>query len=148
MSKNIELASGAITTADTITIELLEPARGKPAVVAIHWPTHPTVCTPALLDAVIAASTRVLTNAVLELARLKKGKGAMRMSNDNPMSDDSVAFLDAINMIDASSRQDHETFEKILKLYEGRYEHLAWTLGQFAGDILSATRRDHPEGEL
>jgi hypothetical protein len=72
MSESIELAAGKIN-GDDLTIELITLAHGKPAKVTIHWPAHATVCTPASLSAVIALATRVLSNAVLELARLQNG---------------------------------------------------------------------------
>lgn len=75
MSKQITLASGQITPSprNTITVELVEPTHGKPATVTITWPTRPTVTTPAALAVLVATATRVPSNAVLELARLRNG---------------------------------------------------------------------------
>jgi len=45
MSQITQLASGAITAADTITVELIE-ADETPAVVIVRWPVKPTVLHP------------------------------------------------------------------------------------------------------
>ena len=45
MSKITELASSTINGADSITIELVEPA-DMPAIVRITWPSQPTVMGP------------------------------------------------------------------------------------------------------
>ena len=47
---------------------------GQPPIVAITWPTKPTVTTPAQLDAVVAAAMRVLSNSVIELAAIRVWK--------------------------------------------------------------------------
>lgn len=72
MNEPIELAAGKINDHE-LRIELIEPTRGQPAKVTIHWPATPTMTTPASLSATIATATRVLSNAVLELARLRNG---------------------------------------------------------------------------
>jgi hypothetical protein len=48
VSQITQLASGAITAVDTITIELVE-ADETPAVVIVRWPDKPTVLAPATL---------------------------------------------------------------------------------------------------
>ena len=45
MSQITQLASGAITAADTITVELIE-ADETPAVVIVRWPVKPIVLHP------------------------------------------------------------------------------------------------------
>ena len=73
MPKPIQLAAGKIND-DDLTIELVEPARGQPAKAVIRWPARPTVVNPASLDAVIALAMRVLSNGMIELARLRNGR--------------------------------------------------------------------------
>jgi hypothetical protein len=58
MSKRTDLASRAINGNTPLRVELIEPHRGKPPVIAIDWPPTPTVCEPAQLDAVVAAAMR------------------------------------------------------------------------------------------
>jgi hypothetical protein len=48
------LAGGTINGNTPLRVELIEPNRGKPPVIAIDWPPTPTVCDPAQLDAVVA----------------------------------------------------------------------------------------------
>jgi hypothetical protein len=45
MSKVTELASGQLTSTETITVELIE-ADETPAVVILRWPSKPTVIHP------------------------------------------------------------------------------------------------------
>jgi len=45
MSQVTELASGALTAVDSITVELVE-ANETPAVVIVRWPVKPTVMHP------------------------------------------------------------------------------------------------------
>jgi hypothetical protein len=73
MSKITVLAEGQITPSDAIVVVLVEPA-DMPNSVVIHWPAKPTVCTPAQLDAVVAAAMRLLSAAVIELAALRMWK--------------------------------------------------------------------------
>lgn len=73
MSKPIQLASGKIND-DDLTIELIEASHGQPAEAVIRWPHRATVVNPASLDAVIAMAMRVLSNGMLELARLRNGR--------------------------------------------------------------------------
>jgi hypothetical protein len=72
MPKPIQLASSKINGGE-LTVELIEASRGEPAKAVIHWPTRATECTPAALTTVVATATRVLSNGVLELARLENG---------------------------------------------------------------------------
>jgi hypothetical protein len=73
MSKITVLAEGQITPSDAIVVVLVEPA-DMPNSVVIQWPAKPTVCTPAQLDAVVAAAMRLLSAAVIELAALRVWK--------------------------------------------------------------------------
>jgi hypothetical protein len=72
--KRTDLASAVIHREQRLVVELIEPNRSKPPLIAIDWPPVPTVCTPAQFDAVVAAAMRVLSNAVVELAALKANK--------------------------------------------------------------------------
>jgi hypothetical protein len=62
------------------------------------------------------------------------------MAELNPMSSDSLGFLDAINLLEAHADGNRETFTQIFALYEGHYEDLARYLGMLAGDMLWADR--------
>jgi hypothetical protein len=73
MNQRTDLAAGTINGSDRLLIELVEPV-GQPPIVAITWPTKTTVCTPAQLDAVVAAAMRVLSNSVIELAAIRVWK--------------------------------------------------------------------------
>ena len=73
MSKVIELASGQITEAETITIELIEA--DDTAAVVVKWPDRPTVCTPSGYEQLLATATRLLANAALELAVIRHDRG-------------------------------------------------------------------------
>jgi hypothetical protein len=70
MSKVTQLAHGPINGADELSIELIEPPDLPPAI-RLRWPQKPTVCTPAQLDAVVAAAMRILANSVVELAAIR-----------------------------------------------------------------------------
>jgi hypothetical protein len=56
---------------DQLSVELVEPD-SMPAIVRIVWPPQPTVCPPAQLDAVVATAMRILANAVVELAAIRR----------------------------------------------------------------------------
>jgi hypothetical protein len=73
-TKRTDLASGQLNGSDRLTVELIEPPNPVPPVVAITRPSRPTTCTPAQLDAVVAAAMRILANAVVELAGLRVSK--------------------------------------------------------------------------
>lgn len=73
MSKVTELASGQITEAETITIELVEA--DDTAAVVVKWPARPTVCTPSGYEQLLASATRLLANAALELAVIRHDRG-------------------------------------------------------------------------
>lgn len=71
MPKRTDLSAGNLNVSDRLTVELIEPA-DRPPIVAITWPTKPTVCTPATYDAVAAVAMRLLSAAVVELAALRR----------------------------------------------------------------------------
>ena len=73
MPNRIELASGEIVPDARISVELI-PSEDRPTCL-ISWPRNPTVVSPAKLAACVAATCRVLSNAVLELAARRGGKG-------------------------------------------------------------------------
>ena len=73
MSKATTLASGAITGADQIVVELVQAA-DTPAVVLVRWPDQPTVRPPSRFDATAAAVMRVLAAARVSLAQIKAGE--------------------------------------------------------------------------
>ena len=70
-SSRTPLAGGTINGNTALRVELIEPNRGKPPVIAIDWPPTPTVCEPAQLDAVVAAAMRILANSVVTLASIR-----------------------------------------------------------------------------
>jgi hypothetical protein len=72
MSKVTELASGQITAADMITVELRRPA-DLPAFVLINWPDAPSVASADddSFDRLVAAVYRVLADARVTLTRMR-----------------------------------------------------------------------------
>jgi hypothetical protein len=70
-SSRTPLAGGTINGNTPLRVELIEPNRGKPPVIAIDWPPTPTVCEPAQLDAIVAAAMRILANSVVSLAGIR-----------------------------------------------------------------------------
>ena len=73
MPNRIELASGEIVQDARISVELIPS--GDRAACLIIWPRKPTAVSPAKLAACVAATCRVLSNAVLELAARRGRKG-------------------------------------------------------------------------
>jgi hypothetical protein len=69
----IELAAGEIVEDARISVELIHSVDG--AVCLIIWPRKPTAVSPAKLAGCVAATCRVLSNAVLELAARRGRKG-------------------------------------------------------------------------
>jgi hypothetical protein len=69
----IELASGEIVQDARISVELIPS--GDRAAWLIIWPRKPTTVSPAKLAGCVAATCRVLSNAVLELAARRGRKG-------------------------------------------------------------------------
>ena len=73
MTQSTTLAQGLINGADTITIELIQPA-DMPAVVRVVWPTAPTITTPARYLEVASTAMRLLAEASTMLARIRASK--------------------------------------------------------------------------
>jgi hypothetical protein len=73
MSKVTPLASGHITGADTITVELVE-ADETPAVVLIGWPAKPTVVHPRRFADTAAVIARLFAEASTRLASIKASR--------------------------------------------------------------------------
>ena len=72
-SSSTTLAHGPINGADTLTIELIQPA-DHPPVVRVVWPTAPTITTRARYNDVASAAMRLLAEASTALARIKASK--------------------------------------------------------------------------
>jgi hypothetical protein len=70
VSQITQLASGAITAVDTITIELVE-ADETPAVVIVRWPVKPTVLHPRRFPDVAAAIAQLFARAHVVLAAIR-----------------------------------------------------------------------------
>ena len=72
MPKPTTLASGKITAADTLTIELHRPA-DLPAFVLVRWPAAPSVASADddSFDRLVAAVYRVLADARTTLSRIR-----------------------------------------------------------------------------
>jgi hypothetical protein len=73
MSQITQRASGAITAADTITVELIE-ADETPAVVIVRWPVKPTVLHPRRFPDTAAMVARLFAEAHTALAAIKAGR--------------------------------------------------------------------------
>ena len=67
---NVVLASGPITNADNLVIELVVPPDAPPAVL-IRWPgcAIPSVCPPTRFPAAALAAIALLDDAMQELIR-------------------------------------------------------------------------------
>jgi hypothetical protein len=70
VSKTTTLATGQITTADALTVELVQPA-DTPAMIMLQWPLAATVVDPRRLPATCNAVMRVLAAAVAKLAEIR-----------------------------------------------------------------------------
>ena len=73
MSQITQLASGAITAVDTITIELIETDT-NPSVVIIKWPDKATVLHPRRFPDAAAVIARLFAEAHTVLASIKAGR--------------------------------------------------------------------------
>ena len=71
MSKITELASGQITNAEILTVELVE-ADETPAVVIIRWPLKATVLHPRRSSPAAEAAARIFAAAVVRLAQIRR----------------------------------------------------------------------------
>ena len=71
----IVLASGAITTADTLRVELHRPS-DSPAFILLRWPAAPsvTVANPKVLATIAASIVRVMAEAQAQLANIRPRK--------------------------------------------------------------------------
>jgi hypothetical protein len=72
-AKPFELASGEIVQDARISVELIPGVDSATCVIV--WPRKPTPVSPAKLAGCVAATCRVLSNAVLELAARRGRKG-------------------------------------------------------------------------
>jgi len=73
MSKTTTLATGRITGAEIITIQLVEPS-DSPPVVFLRWPGQPSVTNPLRLPAVANAVMAVMAEAIGKLASIQAGE--------------------------------------------------------------------------
>ena len=67
------LANGAITNHDEITVILIEPTDGTPALVRVHWPLRPTTAAATHYPVMAAAIVRIIAESATALARHKAG---------------------------------------------------------------------------
>jgi hypothetical protein len=70
MNKTTQLASGKVTNADTLTVELVEPPE-MPPIIRIGWPAKPSITTPDAYANAAAAAMQALAAAVVELAAIR-----------------------------------------------------------------------------
>jgi len=73
MSKTTTLATGRISGAELVTVQLVEPA-DAPAVIMIRWPGQPSVTSPLRLPAVANAVMAVLAEAIAKLASIRESE--------------------------------------------------------------------------
>jgi hypothetical protein len=73
MSQITELASGAITAIDTITIELVETDE-MASVVIVRWPLKPSVLHPYRFPAVAEIAARTFAAAAVKLAHVRRDR--------------------------------------------------------------------------
>jgi hypothetical protein len=73
VTKSTILSTGAINSADTITILLIRP-NNHPPVVRIVWPAAATITTPARYLEVASTAMRLLAEASTTLTRIKARK--------------------------------------------------------------------------
>ena len=73
MNQTTQLASGHITNHHEITVILIEPADGTPALVGVHWPLRATTAATNHYPAVAAAIVRIIAESATALARHKAG---------------------------------------------------------------------------
>jgi hypothetical protein len=64
----VEVASGAITNHDEITVILIESNDGTPPLVRVHWPLRATTATASHYPAVAAAIVRIIAESATALA--------------------------------------------------------------------------------
>jgi hypothetical protein len=73
MSQITQLASGAITAVDVLTVELVETDE-HPTVVIVRWPVKPTVLHPRRFTDTAALTARLLGEAATRLASIKANR--------------------------------------------------------------------------
>jgi hypothetical protein len=73
MNQTTQLASGLINGHDEITVILIEPTDGTPALLRVHWPLRPTTAAAAHYPAVAAATVRIVAESATALARYLAG---------------------------------------------------------------------------
>ena len=71
MSKVTELASGQLTSTETITVELIEADEAH-AVVIVRWPNKATVIHPHRFGSAADNAARTFAAAVVKLAQIKR----------------------------------------------------------------------------
>ena len=69
MQHRTDLSSGALNRSDRLLIQLIEG--DTPPIVAITWPTKPSMTTPDSYANMAASCMQVLSAAVIELAAIK-----------------------------------------------------------------------------
>jgi hypothetical protein len=69
--KVTELASGQISSTESITVELIE-ADETPTAVIIRWPAKPTVLHPRRFGSAADVATRTFAAATVRLAAIKR----------------------------------------------------------------------------
>ena len=73
MNNQTTLSDGKITNHDEITVILIEPTDGTPALVRVHWPLRPTTAAANHYPAVAAAIVRIIAESATAVARHKAG---------------------------------------------------------------------------
>ena len=73
MSKTTTLADGAITAADRLVIELVQPI-DLPATILIRWPLAPSITDPRKFGAMTNAVVAIMAEARAKLAMIKTGE--------------------------------------------------------------------------
>ena len=71
MSKVTELATGHLTSTETITVELIE-ANETPAAIIVRWPSKPTMSHPHRFPSVADTAARTFAAAVVRLAQIRR----------------------------------------------------------------------------
>ena len=69
----MQLATGQITSTETIIVELIE-ADETPAVVIVRWPSKPSVFHPCRFPSAADNAARTFASAVVKLAQIKRGR--------------------------------------------------------------------------
>ena len=67
MSKTTTLATGRISGAEIITVQLVEPV-DAPTVIMIRWPGQPSVSDPRRLSVIANAVMSIMAEAIAKLA--------------------------------------------------------------------------------